>query len=124
MSKSRTSNVPTINIDESRLSDLESKSKTIPKAEKAEEKQNDEGVKSQEEIKDVTPEVAKVKEKAEDNLPAEDNKDLQEDVKAEESEEVQEEDQDQSSIMPDIPLVLLNGEETTFWQLAEKGKPL
>jgi cytochrome c-type biogenesis protein len=26
--------------------------------------------------------------------------------------------------MPDIPLTLINGEETTFWQLAEKGKPV
>jgi len=29
-----------------------------------------------------------------------------------------------SNIMPDIPLTLLNGEETTFWKLAELGKPV
>ncbi|MGD1821092.1 MAG: TlpA family protein disulfide reductase [Pleomorphochaeta sp.] len=29
-----------------------------------------------------------------------------------------------STVMPDIPLTLLNGEETTFWQLAELGKPV
>ncbi len=122
-----TSNVPTINVDESRLSDLESKSKTIPKAEKAEKAeidQKDEEIKSQEEIKDATPLVAEVKEMAEDSVTSEDNKDFQEDAKAEESDEVQEEAEDQSSIMPDIPLILLNGEETTFWQLAEKGKPV
>lgn len=29
-----------------------------------------------------------------------------------------------SNIMPDIPLTLINGEETTFWKLAELGKPV
>lgn len=29
-----------------------------------------------------------------------------------------------SNIMPDIPLQLLNGEETTFWNIAQLGKPV
>ncbi|MCY1151438.1 MAG: TlpA disulfide reductase family protein [Sphaerochaetaceae bacterium] len=28
------------------------------------------------------------------------------------------------NMMPDIPLTLMNGEETTFWKLAELGKPV
>jgi thiol-disulfide isomerase/thioredoxin len=28
------------------------------------------------------------------------------------------------NMMPDIPLTLMNGEETTFWELAELGKPV
>jgi len=60
-----------------------------------------------------TPEADKVS-----PAPNKDTSDVSDDVAA------SSEESEASNIMPDIPLTLINGEETTFWQLAEMGKPV
>ncbi len=66
--------------------------------------------------------------KQKENIDVDSKKELEseniDNKQQEDQEEVQQEDQEVTNVMPDIPLTLLNGEETTFWELAELGKPV
>jgi cytochrome c-type biogenesis protein len=102
-----TSYTPTITTDNSKINSLEDNSKTvIASANKSVETKADKPVVD-------TPEADKVS-----PAPNKDTSDVSDDVAA------SSEESEASNIMPDIPLTLINGEETTFWQLAEKGKPV
>ncbi len=47
-----------------------------------------------------------------------------EELKNESSSDENEEQSEQSMIMPNLPVNLMNGEQSTFWELAELGKPV
>jgi len=103
-----TSYTPTITTDNSKINSLEDKSNTvIASANKSVDTKADNPVVD-------TPAVDKVS-----PAPNKDTSDVSSDDVAASSGE-----SEASNIMPDIPLTLINGEETTFWQLAEKGKPV
>ncbi|MGD1822445.1 MAG: TlpA family protein disulfide reductase [Pleomorphochaeta sp.] len=70
--------------------------------------------------KEVTPEITDKVDSVE--IVASANEEAIETI--EEKEAVSQESEEVSNVMPDIPLTLLNGDETTFWELAELGKPV
>lgn len=95
-----TSYVPTINIEDDKINDLEKESDKLVAASGTNEQKD--SIKQEDSI---------------DNQ----NDDSEADLQASEQKVSPAEN---PNIMPDIPLTLISGEETTFWQLAELGKPI
>ncbi len=90
-----TSYVPTINVNEEKISDLEKESEKLV-------------------AKDVNTVQDSINTQVENDNQVGDPSSTDDEVTQAEN----------PNMMPDIPLTLLNGEETTFWQLAELGKPV
>lgn len=115
-----TSYTPTIKVDDDKINDLENKTKDLAVSTSTNSSQTSTSqspASSQDDSANVNNESSSdndVLASSQDDIVKEDSP----------SSDDSDDESENSSIMPDIPINLLSGEETTFWEVAQKGKPV